>query len=60
MIFKPWIPPDVKVEVVKMPGRLELLQGGRHYISREDSLLRAKETLKMKEANEAATNTDPK
>ena len=58
MIFKPWIPPDVKVEVVKMPGKLELIQGGRHYISREDSLLRAMRTLEEK--NETQTDIDPK
>jgi len=57
MIFKPWIPPDVKVEVVKMPGKLELLQGGRIYISREDSLLRAMRTLEEK--NETKTDIDP-
>ena len=60
MIFKPWIPPDVKVEVIRMPQKLGLLQGGRLYISREDSLLRAKETPKMKEANETQTDIDPK
>jgi len=57
VIFKPWIPPDVKVEVVKMPGKLELLQGGRIYISREDSLLRAMRTLEEK--NETKTDIDP-
>ena len=58
MIFKPWIPPDVKVEVVKMPGKLELLQGGRIYISREESLLRAMRTIEEK--NETQTDIDPK
>jgi len=58
MIFKPWIPPDVKVEVVKMPQKLELLQGGRIYISREESLLRAMRTIEEK--NETQTDIDPK
>lgn len=47
-------------EVEKPKLELELIQGGRAWLGREDSLLRAMRTLTEEERNETATNIDPK